>query len=383
MKSSPTSQKKTSPLLKNFAHVKDPRMEGKKLHPLSSIIATAILAVLCGADTWNEIEDFGHIRKKWLSTFLDLPHGIPSHDTFNRVFAALDPDAFALGFTKWTASIGKAIGGVIAIDGKTVRRSHGGIGENAIHMVSAWSQANHLILGQEKVNAKSNEITAIPELLDQLYLVGAIVTIDAMGCQRDIAQKIVKKGGNYVLAVKENQKSLYEDIVDTYSQAILTGYADIIHDTNTTRGTGHGRIEVRYHTVVTDPDVLQWIQKKHQWPGLQAIGMVESHRTVGDNTSQERRYYILSSPLDAKEFGFSVRSHWGIENSVHWVLDMAFREDESRKRLGNAAENFSTIRRLVINLIRQHPRKGMGIRSRRFIAGLDPEGYMLELLQSV
>ncbi len=288
----------------------------------------------------------------------------------------MDPEEFALGFTSWTASLADTVEGVIAIDGKTVRRSHGGEGQRAIHMVSAWSSANRLILAQRKVDMNSNEITAIPEVLRLLDCTDAVVTIDAMGCQRSIAEQIVEQKGDYGLAVKENQKALYDDIVDTFQQTALADDAEVSSE------KGHGRVEVRHSKVITDAAIVDWGQEQHHWPSLTAIGMIETERTVRGKVGHERRYYVMSRRMSAEQFGPTVRSHWGIENSVHWVLDMAFREDESRTRTGNAAENLSTIRRLVINLVRQNPKRTRGIQGSRYKASID-QHYLLQLLQGI
>ena len=364
-------------LLDHFAEIPDPRTARTPVHPLPTIIGIAILAVICGADTYNDIEDFGTGKDEWLATFLDLTAGVPSHDTFNRVFAAIDPVAFGAAFSHWTASLGHSLAGVVAIDGKTSRRSHGR-GKHALHMVSAWSTEAQLVFGQVAIDQKSNEITAIPALLSQLDIEKATITIDAMGCQRDIAEQIVRQKGRYVLALKGNHGGLHDEVIDTFRVAQQEGYADITHDMSETVNGGHGRIEKREHTVITDTAILEHITREHPWPHLAAVGRVHSTRTQKDKTSSEDRYYLLSTSMSAHEFGASVREHWGIENRLHWSLDMTFREDECRKRAGHSAHNFSLLRRLCLNLIRQHPRKNLSLRSRRFSANTNPK-YLLSL----
>lgn len=371
-------------LSEHFASLEDPRVERTKLHPLLSIVTIAMCAVIAGADTWDEIAEFGQAKAAWFATFLDLPHGIPSHDTFNRVFAALNPDQFRAGFLSWMEAVSSVLPAqVVALDGKTVRRSHDrSAGKKAIHMVSAWASANRLVLAQVKVDDKSNEITALPELLRQLALTGCIVTIDAMGCQREIAKQIIGQDGDYVLALKENQGSLYQDVQDSFTQARASQFEHVAHDQVQTVGKGHGRIEIRSHWVITDGEYLAWLQSGHNWPGLQAIGMVEAERRLSTERSVEARYYLLSRPLTAQAFGEAVRSHWGIENQVHWVLDMAFREDQSRIRQGAAAENFVVLRHISLNLLKQAQGKRLSTKAKRLKAGWDND-YLLQVLRGI
>jgi predicted transposase YbfD/YdcC len=372
------------PLSQHFASLEDPRVERTKLHPLLSIVTIAMCAVIAGADTWDEIAEFGRAKAAWFATFLDLPHDIPSHDTFNRVFAALNPEQFKAGFISWMEAVSSVLPAqVIALDGKTVRRSHNrSAGKKAIHMVTAWASANRLVLAQVKVDDKSNEITALPELLRQLALTGCIVTIDAMGCQREIAKQIIDQDGDYVLALKENQGSLYQDVQDSFTQAQADQFEQVAHDQAQTVGKGHGRIEIRRHLVITEGEYLSWLQSRHKWPGLKAIGMVEAERHLATECSIEMRYYVLSRPLTAKVFGEAVRSHWGIENQVHWVLDMAFREDESRIRQGMAAENFVVLRHIALNLLKQTQGKYLSTKAKRLKAGWDND-YLLQVLRGI
>lgn len=371
-------------LTEHFAALEDPRIERTKLHPLLSIVTIALCAVICGAESWDDIAMFGATKKEWFATFLDLPHGIPSHDTFNRVFALLDPQQFRACFLSWMTAVAAILPAqVIALDGKTVRRSRDAAsGQGAIHMVSAWASANRLVLAQVKVDAKSNEITALPELLKVLAIQGCIVTIDAIGCQKAIARQIVEQGGDYLLAVKENQGTLFEDLADSFAQAQASGFADVRADHAKTVDKGHGRIEVRRHTVIDDPDVLAWLKGRHDWAKLSAIGMVEAERRIGTERSGETRYYLLSTALSAREFGVDVRSHWGIENQVHWVLDVVFHEDQSRIRQGYAAENFAVLRHLALNLLRHEPTKRMSLKAKRLKAAWD-HAFLLQVLQRI
>lgn len=370
-------------LLEHFASLEDPRVDRTKLHPLLSIVAIAVCAVIAGAQSWNDVEEFGQASEDFFADFLDLPEGIPSHDTFNRVFAAINPVQFKECFTAWMRSVASVLPAqVIAMDGKVLRGSRDSwSGREPIHMVSAWAATNRLVLASVKVDAKSNEITALPELLRNLALAGCIVTIDAMGCQRAIAGQIVDQGADYVLALKGNQGALQDDVVSSFTEARSSGFADIIHDHAEAVNKGHGRIEVRKSWVISDPAVMGWINAHHQWPHLAAIGLIQAERRIGSKVEQESRYYILSRALSATEFAHAVRSHWGIENGVHWVLDVAFQEDASRIRARNAAENFATLRHIALNALRRRPTrtKGSSIRTRRLVAGWDKE-YLRQLL---
>ena len=371
-------------LAEHFSALEDPRVERTKLHPLLSIVTIAICAVICGAESWDDIEEFGEVKAEWFATFLDLPHGIPSHDTFNRVFAALDPIQFRSCFLHWMRAVAEVLPAqVIALDGKTIRGSHDGpAGKQAIHLVSAWATANRLVLAQVKVDEKSNEITALPDLLGQLALAGCLVTIDAMGCQREIAQQILDQGGDYVLALKGNQETLHQDVQLSFSLAQRDDFAGIRHDRAETVEKGHGRIERRRAFVIDDAAVLAWLQERHAWPGLQAIGLVRAERRIGPERTIEDRYYLLTRPLAAPTFGEAVRSHWGIENCVHWVLDVTFHEDQSRIRAGYAAENFAVLRHIALNLLRQQQTKRLSVKAKRLKAGWDTD-YLLQVLQGI
>lgn len=341
----------------------------------------AICAVLCGADTWVDVELFGKSKKAWLSSFLELPNGIPSHDTFGRVFAMLDAQQFQACFMDWVRAVNEVTAGqVVSIDGKTVRRSHDRfIGKSAIHMVSAWASANRLVLGQIKVDERSNEIVAIPELLKVLEVAGCIVTIDAMGCQKDIAKEIVDRKADYVLALKENQPQLHEDVKELFAYDRRAGFPSVEHDFHETVNKGHGRIETRRCWAISDPEYLRYLHNSHEWKQFTSIVMVEAERQVDGKKSIESRFYISSLPAEAKRLLAATRGHWGIENSVHWVLDVAFREDESRVRSGNGAENFSTLRRMALNMLKQETTSKGGTAAKRKRAGWD-EDYLLTVL---
>ncbi len=364
-----------------FADLTDPRVDRTKEHRLLDIVAIAISAVICGADSWVAVEEFGHAKQGWLRSFLALPGGIPSHDTFGRVFAALDAEQFQQGFLRWVrAAWPPTVGELVAVDGKTLRGSHDrGVGKDAIHLVSAWAGQARLVLAQRKVDAKSNEITAIPDVLRLLDLNSCTVTVDAMGCQTAIAKQIVQQGAQYVLAVKENQEQLHREIADTFRYAEAAGWRGVPHaHTHTVQGE-QGRIETRRYWLIDDPEVLAYLNPKGTWQGLSAIGMVLTKRHTG-TAADEQRYYILSGRPSVDAFAHAVRGHWGIENCVHWVLDVTFNEDRSRVRRGNAPQNFGVLRHIALNLLRQEPSKG-SINTKRFRAALD-EQYLLKVLQT-
>jgi len=375
---------KVATISDHFSCVKDPRMERTKDHPLVNIIVIAICAVICGADTWVDIENFGKAKQEWLGEFLDLTNGIPSHDTFGRVFRLLDPEQFQRGFVSWIQAVSDITDGeIVAIDGKQLRRSHNGrLGKAAIYMVSAWAVNNRLVLGQRKVDDKSNEITAIPKLLEILALSGCIVTIDAMGCQREIAEQIVEQGADYVLSLKGNQGQLHEDVTQMFAYFDKIDFADIEHDYDKSVNSGHGRIEIRECWTFNPhewPDYFRTLQK---WSKLQTVAMVTAERRIGEQVTQETRFYISSLGSDAKLVLRAIRGHWGIENGLHWVLDIAFREDESRIRTGNAPENMAVLRHIALNLLKQEKSAKCGIHAKRLKCGWD-EDYLLKVLQTL
>lgn len=367
-----------------FIPLEDPRAAHRIQHKLIDILVIAICAVVCGADSWVEVEMFGHAKLAWFKQFLELPNGIPSHDTFGRVFAALDATQFQQCFLEWVRSVSVLTQGqVIAIDGKTIRRSHDrGAGKSAIHLVNAWATANHLVLGQLKVDEKSNEITAIPELLQALALSGCIVTIDAMGCQREIVQRIVEQEADYVLALKENQGHLLEDVRGYFEHAHRVEFQRIASDSHQTVNKGHGRIEIRRCWVILDPEYISTIRDVETWAGLRSVAQVECERRIGEQVTCETRYFISSLEGDARELLQAVRSHWQVENSLHWVLDIAFREDECRVRKDQAPENLAVLRQIALNLLKQDKTLKVGIKAKRLRAGWD-ENYLLKVLSGL
>lgn len=360
----------------HFQNLRDPRIDRTKAHSLHDILVIAICAMLCGADSFTDMEEFGRAKDDWFGSFLDLPNGIPSHDTFNRVFALLDPQEFMDCFICWTQQLRKAVAEeIVALDGKSLRRSIDK-GRGPIHLVNAWAAENRLVLGQRRVEAKSNEITAIPELLRALELSGCIVTIDAMGCQKNIAKEIHEADADYVLALKGNQAVLHQEVKEFLDDAHARHFAKIPHQYHQVVEKDHGRIETRRYWVT---DQIAWMADRDQWENLHSIGLVEATRQIGEQTTTERRYYLSSLPAEAPCFARAVRTHWGIENSLHWTLDVALQEDQCRVRSGYAAQNLAALRAMTLNLLKRDTQKKRGIRSKQKSAGWDHR-YLLSLL---
>ena len=356
-----------------FDHIDDPRRDLTKLHRLDDILLIGIISVICGANTWNEMEQYALEKEDFLGTFLELPNGIPSHDTFNRVFSAIDSEQFESCFVQWVKTLAALTDKeVVAIDGKTIRGAKASGKKSPIHMVSGWACENNLVLGQVKTSEISNEITAIPELLKILSLENTIVTIDAMGCQQAIAKKIIDQKADYILSVKDNQEQLLEDIEDEFRFGKNIPY-------HLWEDLGHGRIEARKCSVITD---FQFITHDNKWKHLKSIVKIESTREFKNSDKPIEnavRYYISSLKADAQDFQKAIRSHWGIENKLHWILDVAFGEDESRKRKGNAAQNFSILNKIALNLLRKDKTTKIGIKSRRLKAAWSNK-YLLKIL---
>ncbi len=354
----------------HVAAVDDPRVERTTHHSVIAILTIARCATICGSDRWVEVEEFGKAKRAWLSTFLELPHGIPAHDTCGRVFAALDPGQFAACFRSWVAGVHAATGvaaEVIAIDGKEARRSHDrGAGKAALRLVSAWATGARLVLAQRAVADKASELGAVTEVLGLLALEGCIVTIDAMGCHAPIAQAIVDGGGAYVLALKGNQGRLFAD-----AQAV--GVAGVAHDDHRAVDGGHGRVEISEAWAITDPAHLAYLDPKGVWPELRALSVVRAERRVGSQTSAETRYYLsgVGGPAPARALNRAVRSHWDIANGRHWVLDIAFREDECRVRAGHAVHNLAVLRHIALILLRRERTARVDLKAKRLKASWD------------
>lgn len=367
-------------IIEHFRHIEDPRIDRNKRHLIWDIIVLIICAVVCGCETWEDIEMYGKEKHNWLQRFLQLPNGIPSHDTIRRLFIRLNPQQLQECFLSWVRAVRKTSAGeVVAIDGKTARRSHErAAGKGPLHMVSAWAAENRLVLGQVKSEEKSNEITAIPKLLEVLELKGCIVTVDAIGTQKNIANAIVEKKADYVLAVKANRPTLHEEIKWFFDD--IDPEADVAEglvDYHKTVDKDHGWIEIREYLSSNEID---WMKPYvAEWKNVKSIGMVKATRIIGAQQSSECRYYLSSLPANAQVFGTAVRAHWGIENSVHWVLDMVFREDESRMRKGHSPENFAILRRIALNLVRRDVSSKFSLKARRKAAGWNDE-YLERLL---
>ncbi|EEF60367.1 ISAs1-like element ISVer2 family transposase [Pedosphaera parvula] len=371
-------------LIEHFKEIRDPRVKGRCDHELVDVLMIGLCCLLCGGETFNDMEDFGKAKRKWFKTFLRLRHGIPKHDTFNRVFAALKPEAFLDCFMRWTQSVRATVADeIVALDGKALRRALEQ-GQSPRVIVSAWAAGNSLVLGQIQVPDKTNEITAVPQLLRVLELSGCIVTLDAMGCQKEIAREIVEADANYVLALKGNQgqchqeiKAYLEDAVARHDQerpveknAVALAYKE-------TTEKDHGRLETRRYWQSGD---VSWLADRQQWAGLRSVGVVESVRQVGQQApTVERRYYLSSLNVDVEKFARAVRGHWSVENSLHWVLDVQCGEDRNRARSGHAAENLATLRRLALNLLKRESTKKRGIKGKQLNASWDHD-YLLRLL---
>jgi len=374
-------------LIEHFKDLNDPRVDRTKEHELIDILIISLCCLLCGGESFNDMEDFGYAKQEWFKTFLKLRNGIPSHDTFNRLFSALDPKKFLECFLRWTQSVRQAVPQeIVALDGKALRRALNR-NESPKYVVSAWAESNSLVLGQLKVEEKSNEITAVPELLRVLELAGCIVTVDAMGCQKKIAKEIVEADADYVLALKGNQEKVHDEVRTFLMSTVLEKKQKrskgsvvpkevLALQQFQTVEKDHGRIETRTYF---QSDYLDWFADRGKWEGLRSVGMVESIRELDGKTTTERRYYLSSLKLEVETFARAVRGHWGVENKLHWVMDVCFREDQSRARQGHAAENLATLRRLALNLLKHEKTKKRGIRAKMLNASWD-HPYLLRLL---
>jgi predicted transposase YbfD/YdcC len=371
-------------LIAHFKDLPDPRVERTKDHDLIDILVIAICTLLCAGEYFNDMEDFGHAKHDWFKTFLRLRNGIPSHDTFNRLFGALDPQAFLDCFVRWTQSLRQAVAQeIVALDGKALRRALNG-DQSVKYVVSAWAEANGLVLGQLKVADKRNEITALPELLRVLELSGCIVTVDAMGTQKKIAKEIIEADADYVLALKGNHETVHAEVKSFLDQTVVEKHSKPLRPSAAATNLAvletvekdHGRIETRRYYQSAQ---LDGFADRSKWEGLRSVGMVEAIREIGARRTVERRYYLSSLPLGVESFARAVRGHWGVENKLHWVLDVQMREDQSRARAGYAAENLATLRRLALNLLKREKTKKRGIKGKQLNASWD-HAYLLRLL---
>jgi len=370
-------------LITHFSKITDKRKPNGIRHKLIDIIVIAICGVICGADDWVMIEYFGNAKREWFETFIELPHGIPSHDTFGKVFAMIDPKEFQASFLEWVHEIAEITSGqLIAIDGKTVRRSHDrSKGKKAIHLVSAWASRNGLVLGQVKVDDKSNEITAIPELLKMLNIHGCIISIDAIGTQKEIVSTILEQGGDYLLAVKQNQGTLYDQIDLAYRIDRDNEFKDAPYDYARKVNKAHGRIETRACWVTSDPEYINYIDPDGRWQKLKSVAVVKATRVENEETSSQIRYFISSVDIGAAQMMKYIRQHWEVENKLHWSLDVSFREDDSRVRIGHAPENLALIRKIALNLLRLNKSKKCGAKTKRMLCAIDTN-FLLEIINS-
>lgn len=371
------NQKQAGSIRHHFSSMNDPRRDNSR-HNLLDVITISICAIISGASGFSQIQEFGKAKYEWFKEFLELPHGIPSHDTIGRIFARLDPNELREAFIDWVSAISSlVVGEVIPIDGKTLRRSFDNdAGKSAIHMVSAWASSSGIVLGQIKTDEKSNEITAIPELIKSLEIEGCIISTDAMGCQKKIAEAIVDKNGDYVFGLKGNHGTMANDVELFFQDYLKNNLSGFNIDTSETIEKDHGRLEIRRYWTTSDID---WLQGKDAWKKFRTICMVEREVHANGKISKETGYYIGSIPSDAKLFGRAVRSHWGVENSLHWVLDVSFREDESRIRKDNAPENLAILRHLALNMIKKETSTKKSIRMKQLRAGWDNE-YLKKIL---
>jgi predicted transposase YbfD/YdcC len=366
--------------LKHFTILEDPRIDNhNRRHELIDILVITILGTICGADTWAEIYEFAYAKEEWLKTFLKLPSGVPSHDTFSRLFSLLNPEKFEECFLNWIQALCIDVSNeIIAIDGKTLRGSHHRKkGQKALHLVSAWAVNNRVVLGQVKTDEKSNEITAIPELLQLIDVKGSIVTIDAMGCQQKIAKEIIAQEGDYVLSLKENQETLYRDVASIFMKGEERQFKKMLNRRKVEKVHDHGRVETRRYTLISARDPLMFALR---WPGLKGIGMLETTRTVHNEVERSTRYFLTSLEYDRiDDFTSAARQHWNVEINLHWTLDVSFHEDLNRTRIGHAAENLAVVRRIALNLLKQEKTHKNGIACRRKTAGWNNQ-YLLKVL---